>query len=337
MPSSRRSIEAWFYRAWQGRGVALLLLPLGLLFLLLTLLRRWFYALHIFSSWRLRVPVVVVGNITVGGAGKTPLILYLAQHLVAQGRRPGIVSRGYGADLKKPQEVFGDSTASDVGDEALLLKRRSNVPMFVGCDRARAGTALLEQHPQCDVILCDDGLQHYALQRDIEIAVFDRRGVMNGWPLPAGPLRELPYRLNRVDAVVTSEINSLLPGAAPVFRMRLAGERFYRLGAPGETCRAADLRPLRLHAVAGIGAPQRFFEHLLDLGLIVETHAFADHHRYIAGDLAFTGDAILMTEKDAVKCAGLSSLPVWVLPVDAVVEPDLAAFVLEKLDGPPPA
>lgn len=329
-------------KVWQGRGpLAWLLLPLGGLFFLVVALRRWAYRFGLFRLEHLPVPVIVVGNIIAGGAGKTPLTLWLAQRLVAAGRQPGIVSRGYGRDGNEIGKVGAGATAQDCGDEPLLLARRSGCPVYVGADRAAAARAMLAAHPECDLILCDDGLQHYRLHRDVEIAVIDRRGLMNGWPQPAGPLREPASRLASVDALVLNEtVNAPVEGV-PAFAMRLAGQQFYCLGDPRSTCAAGDLVGLALHAVAGIGAPQRFFDHLAGLGLKCSPHAFPDHHRYGAGDLDFHGDAILMTEKDALKCAGLSTLPIWVLPVDAVVEPDLARHVLDilekKTDGSAPA
>jgi len=318
--------------------LAWLLLPMGLLFYAVAALRRFAYRAGWLESQRLPVPVVVIGNILAGGAGKTPLTLWLAERLVAAGRKPGIVSRGYGRRGNDVRKVGAGGTAAEVGDEPLLLARRSGCPVFVGPDRAAAGRALLASHPECDVLLCDDGLQHYALARDVEIAVLDRRGLMNGWPLPAGPLREPAARLAAVDAVVLHE--TAMHTAAPVFRMRLIGGRFYRLDAPGITCTPTELVGMRLHAFAGIGDPQRFFAHLATLGLHCECHAFPDHYRYRAGDLDFSGDALLTTEKDAIKCVGLAVQPIWVLPVSAEIEPDLARFVLdllEKTDGPPTA
>jgi tetraacyldisaccharide 4'-kinase len=324
---------------------AWLLLPLAFLFRLLSVLRRLAYRRGWLASVRLPVPVVVIGNIVAGGAGKTPLSLWLAQRLRAAGRRPGIVSRGYGRTTEGVMAVkvgAGGTAADMVGDEPLLLAQRSGCPVFVGADRAAAAQALLAAHPDCDLILCDDGLQHYRLARDIELAVLDRRGLMNGWLLPAGPLREPPSRLREVDAVVLNELAQTPIAIAHVsrFAMRLEGAHFYRLDAPTTRCTVDELFGRRLHAVAGIGEPQRFFDHLTGLGLSCIPHAFPDHHRYTAADLDFAGDAILTTEKDALKCAGLSALPIWVLPVDAHVEPDLARFVqdlLEKIDGPAPA
>ncbi len=319
---------------WRGRGLlAWLLLPVGMLFFIVAALRRIAYRQGWLRSCRLPVPVVVVGNLIVGGAGKTPLTLWLAQRLRALGRRPGIVSRGYRRSTRDVREVGAGDTAQEAGDEPLLLARRSGCPVFVGADRFTAAQALLEAHPDCDLILCDDGLQHYRLARDVEIAVIDRRGLMNRLPLPAGPLREPASRLFEVDACVLHEARITPPVGVACFRMQLLGQRFYRLDDPNRTCDARELTGQKLHAVAGIGEPQRFFDHLARLGLSFEAHAFPDHHHYQASDLAFDGDAILMTEKDALKCPGLARLPVWVLPVEARVEPDLARFVLEKIDG----
>jgi len=338
LPPSRRNAESGGLAAtWRRRGpAACLLLPFSLLFIMFAGIRRALYGIGLLHRERLPVPVVVVGNITVGGTGKTPLVIYLARALRALGRHPGIVSRGYGGDTADVAEVLPGSDPGAVGDEPLLLARRSACPVFVGGDRAAAGRSLLARHPQCDVIIADDGLQHYRLERDVEIAMFDERGVMNGWSLPAGPLREPISRLVNVDAVILNGI--AVPPAPtldrPVFAMRLPGDIFHRLDDPLMTCRAADLAGKKLHAVAGIGSPRRFFDQLTAMGLGIAEHAFVDHHTYRAEDLAFAGDAILTTEKDAVKLARLSSpLPVWVLPVTAEVSPDLAEFVLEKLNG----
>jgi tetraacyldisaccharide 4'-kinase len=318
---------------WRGRGpLAWLLLPVASLFFLGAALRRFLYHRRWLASVRLPVPVVVVGNITAGGSGKTPLVIWLVEALRCRGRRPGVVSRGYGGSADGVREVGLASAPADVGDEPVLIWRRAACPVFVGRDRVAAATALLAAHPECDVVVCDDGLQHYRLARDVEIAVVDRRGFGNGWPLPAGPLREPPARLRQVDAVVANGWRG--PAA---FRMTLAGERFASLTERGVDVAPGALAGRRLHAVAGIGEPRRFFDHLAALGLRCEAHAFPDHHCYGAADLDFIGDAILTTEKDAVKFAALATLPVWVLPVTAVVSPDLGQFVLEKLDGRPPA
>lgn len=286
------------------------------------------------------VPVVIVGNISVGGTGKTPLVIQLALEMRARGLHPGIVSRGYRGDSGDVLEVTVGSDPGNVGDEPLLLARRAACPVFVGRDRVAAARSLLVSYPECDLIIADDGLQHYRLERDIEVALVDERGVMNGWALPAGPLREPLSRLAQVDALV---LNGAAVSPAPTFpgatfSMRLLGECFHRLNESSITCSAADLANARLHAVAGIGSPQRFFDHLTGLGLVFSAHPFADHHDFSADEMQFAGDAILTTEKDAVKLARLRfPLPVWVLPVTAEISPDLAAFVLEKLNGHPSA
>lgn len=286
------------------------------------------------------MPVVIVGNITVGGSGKTPLVIHLAWGLRKFGLRPGIVSRGYRGGSAEVSAVLPGSDPAVLGDEPVLLARRSGCPVFVGRDRPAAARALLAAHPECDLILADDGLQHYRLQRDVELAVFDQRGMMNGWCLPAGPLREPVSRLSQVDAVVING-SAVTPAPTldrPLFRMDLLGDKFYRVDAPQIECDSADLAGRSLHAVAGIGAPERFFEQLRTMGLSFTAHSFPDHHDFCAADLDYAGDALLTTEKDAVKLARLSlPLPVWVLPVTAEVSPDLAAFVLETLNGRPPA
>ena len=326
---------------WQRRGLlAWLLLPFSLLFMALVAMRRALYRARLLRCERLPVPVVVVGNLSVGGTGKTPLVIHLALALRLRGRHPGIVSRGYRGGATGVTEVTPAADPRLVGDEPVLIARRGGCPVVVGADRTAAARALLAGHPECDVILADDGLQHYRLVRDVEIALFDQRGAMNGWCLPAGPLREPISRLARVDAVVLNE-TAMSPApdlARPVFVMRLLGERFHRLDDSLTQCDAADLAGLKLHAVAGIGAPRRFFDRLRAMGLIFAEHFFADHHDFRAEDLAFAGDAIVTTEKDAVKLARLGlSVPVWVLPVTAQVSPDLAAFVLEKINGRPTA
>lgn len=285
---------------------------------------------------RLPVPVVVVGNITVGGAGKTPLTLWLAEQLRRRGWHPGVVSRGYGRSGDAVRPVLADSTPDEVGDEPLLIARRSGIPVWVGRSRAAAGEALLGAHPEVDVVLCDDGLQHHALARDVELAVFDARGIGNGWRLPVGPLREPLSRLGSVDAVVANGLPAgALSSPVPRFDMTLRPGNFYRLDDPAQTCGADALRTRgKLHALAGIGNPQRFFATLKALGLDCETHPFPDHHRYTAADLAFAdGGILLMTEKDAVKCTNLPMGEAWVLPVEAELSPALIDHIVEKLRG----
>ncbi len=325
----------WLQRLWFDQRrlppALWLLLPLNGLFVVLSTLKRW-----LTQPEKLSVPVIVVGNITVGGAGKTPLTLWLGQQLVLRGFKPGIVSRGYGGNNALPREVMAASDPVEVGDEALLLARRVVVPVWVARDRVAAGQALLAAHPEVNLILCDDGLQHYRLARDVELVVFDGRGTGNGWRLPLGPLREPLSRLDTVDAIICNNFSGeKMPSQVPQFAMSLLASEFYRLDNVSQRAPADYFAGKKLYALAGIGDPVRFFRTLKSLGLRFEAQPFPDHHAYCASDLAFAKDGILlMTEKDAVKCAGLTSGEAWVLPVEAELSPALIDLILEKLrDG----
>ena len=311
-------------------ALSLALWPVSLLYRLLVALRRFAYRSGALPAVRLPVAVIVVGNLVVGGTGKTPLVLWLAAALKRSGRKPGIVSRGYRSSAAVPMAVAAASPVDLVGDEPLLLARASGCPVWIGRDRAAAALGLLAAHPDCDVLLLDDGLQHYRLARDIEIAVEDERRAGNGLLLPAGPLREPASR--RVDAWV---VNSAPPGAHnPSFRMDLRGDSFRCLAAPLENLPAEAFLRKKLHAVAGIGNPKRFFDQLARLGLTTVNHAFPDHHAYTANDLDF-GDceALLMTEKDAVKCEGFARGHWYALQVEAELAPAFIDFILAKLNG----
>lgn len=310
----------------------LLLFPVSLIFRFLAATRRFLYHSGILASVKLPVPVVIVGNISVGGTGKTPLTLWLAQQLIDNGWHPGIVSRGYTktkVHKKTPCEVSPDDSADLVGDEPLLMAQRALCPVWIGHDRPAAAFALLKAHPECDIILSDDGLQHYRLQRDAEIVVVDgSRRFGNRMLLPAGPLREPVSRLKSADAVVVNG-GETMEGEFP---MRLEGTRFSNLLNPGIIVTASEFGGQKLYAIAGIGHPKRFFSHLEYLGLDVQQHAFPDHHHYTPADIAFEdADAILMTEKDAVKCASFATEKCWVLRVDAQVSPDLTQLILKKV------
>ena len=308
----------------------LLLLPISLLFHLIVATRRLLFRLGILSSVKLPVPVIIVGNITVGGTGKTPLTLWLAEQLLANGWHPGIISRGFGGSGSKPQEVLQTSDPATVGDEPVLMAQRLLCPVWVGRDRPAAAHALLLAHPECDIILSDDGLQHYRLQRDVEIVVVDGiRRFGNGFLLPAGPLRESTSRLREVDAVV---INGGI-AASGEYLMQLEGVHFYNLLNPEITVTAADFHGQCVHAIAGIGHPERFFLHLNKLGLTVQTHPYPDHHHYSAADLTYEGsNALLMTEKDAVKCISFADEKCWVLRVDAHLDSALTQLILKKIN-----
>ena len=322
----------WLQNHWHRiTPLHLILFPLSLVFRLLVALRRDMYRNGMLASEQLLLPVIVIGNITVGGTGKTPLTLALAQQLAERGWHPLIVSRGFGGTAQRPQQVSGASNPLEVGDEPLLMARRNICPVWIGRDRAKAARTALQAHPQCNVVLCDDGLQHYRLQRDAEIAVIDgERRFGNGRMLPAGPLREPESRLRDVDAVVVNGGAA----AAGQYPMRLSGERFYSLLDPGNNVGAEHFRNKKNHAVAGIGDPQRYFRHLETLGIPFTPHPFPDHHPYRATDLSFIDcDAILLTEKDAVKCAAFADQRYWVLRVDAQIDPALTEHILRKIES----
>ncbi len=317
-----------------------LLLPLSWLFGALTAARRLLYRGGVLAAERLPVPVVVVGNLIVGGSGKTPLVIALVEALGASGYRPGVVSRGYGGVAQEaPREVQPDADPAQVGDEPLLIRRRADCPLFIGTDRPAAARALLAAYPGVDVIVADDGLQHYALGRDFSIAVFDERGTGNGRLLPAGPLREPLTRTASLDAIVINgKPDSPLPVSRLTLRMHLQAAPLYRLADPAEKLAAPDLiarHGARVAALAGIGSPARFFATLTALGFEPEPHAFPDHHAYTRADFArIAAPLIVMTEKDAIKCAAYADLPIWVLPVAAMVDAVLLEAILEKICGP---
>jgi tetraacyldisaccharide 4'-kinase len=344
------SLESTLTRAWLRRGpLALALWPLSLLFRLLAALRVTLFRTGILTSERLPVPVIVVGNIFIGGTGKTPLTIWLVEQLRAAGLKPGVISRGHGGEGEAgPREVLPASSAREVGDEPLLIAGRTGCPVVVGRRRADAGRHLLERHPEVDVLLTDDGLQHYALRRDVELVLFDGRGVGNGWTLPAGPLREPSSRRRDFTVVNTPELTpalALAVGGRP-YRMQLAGEYAEQLRDPQQrlplSALAAAMAGKRIVAAAGIGNPARFFTMLKAAGLRFEELPLPDHHDFL--DDPFKGldaELILMTEKDAVKCRQLEHLNndprLWVVPVTAQIDPALAAQIVEKCRGRPTA
>ena len=314
---------------WSRRGLAAsLLLPLSCMFGALVALRRWLYRNGWLRSEHLPVPVIVVGNISVGGTGKTPLTLWLAQQLKSAGYTPGIVSRGYGGTAPGANGVHADSDPRSVGDEPVLLARASGCPVWIGKNRAEAACALLAANPDCNIILCDDGLQHYRLARDVEIAVVDGlRGSGNGYLLPAGPLREPLSRLATVDAVVTRG-----GGSDATFSMSLEPAGFTNVHDKRQVVNAGFFSGKRVHAVAGIGNPQQFFDTLSRMGIPHTPHVFADHHPFRAEDLLLAHcDAVVMTEKDAVKCETFAPENCWALRVEARVDNALYTQIAECL------
>ncbi len=324
--SGQGLVAAWY----RGAGWLWLLRPLELLFRAVTGLRRWLYRRQLLSAYRAPLPVVVVGNITVGGTGKTPVVIALVEALQARGLRPGVVSRGYGAAAGVfPRRVLADSRPADSGDEPLLIARRTGAPVVIAPDRPAAVRALVEAG-EVDILICDDGLQHYALQRDMEIVLVDAaRGLGNGFCLPAGPLREPPSRLREADFVLyrggDGADDAIRYQAAQWVKLDGTQRRPLDYFSAGEQC----------YAIAGIGQPEQFFATLEGLGIAFEPRAFPDHHSYSAADFqGLGGKAILMTEKDAVKCAGLAGQDAWYLRIDALLPERVSAAVAALASKP---
>ncbi len=320
------SLESIWYRR---HPAGLLLLPLSWLFHALVLLRRLAYQTGMFKQQAVATPVIVVGNITVGGTGKTPLVIWLIELLKKEGYKPGIISRGYGGHARTwPQQVRPDSDPYMVGDEPVLLAQRCDCPIAVGPDRVATARALLDHSP-CDILVSDDGLQHYALARDIEIIVIDGiRRFGNNRCLPSGPLREPVKRLNEADFRVVNGLAS-----RGEYAMELNGTRLVNMLDSRMTRELSDWAGQRVHAVAGIGNPQHFFSSLSRAGLDLESHPFPDHHAYQQGDLVFSDDhPVVMTEKDKVKCLRYADSRFWYLPVEARLDERLEPALLRKLD-----
>ena len=326
---TRASLEHRLRAAWMRRGpLACALWPLSMLYGGLGALRRGLYGAGLLAAECLPVPVLVVGNVIAGGAGKTPTTLAIALHLKARGWRPGILSRGHGRAGDDCREVLPDSDPRDVGDEPLLLRQRADVPVFVAPRRAEAGRALLAAYPGCDLLVCDDGLQHLALARDLEICVFDARGTGNGWLLPAGPLRE-PWP-RAVDLVLWTE-----PPPAPAPKDSATFEAHRNLAdharrADGSRVPLANLRGQPVVAMAGIARPEAFFAMLHSAGLtLAHTVPLPDHSDFDAARVAaLPPGPLVCTEKDALK--------LWRLRPDALAVPlqlDVPAAFFAALDG----
>lgn len=321
--------QLWYTDHWLSR----VLLPLAGLFCAVVQGRRYAYH-HGLARYQPPVPVIIVGNLTVGGTGKTPLVIWLGRFLKQQGFSPGIVSRGYGGHAKTwPQAVVEHSDPDKVGDESLLLARHSGCPVVVAPQRAQAVQWLLTHHP-CDLIISDDGLQHYALQRDIEIIVVDgQRRYGNCRCLPAGPLREPLQRAQHADFLVVKEKTSTNPLAAHMtFSMQYQGDRVRQVVNEQKEQPLNAFYAQSVHAVAGIGHPALFFDYLRSQGLNVQPHAFSDHHVFRRTDIDFQEDwPIIMTEKDAVKCRLIANEKQWYLPVTADLPDVFGQQILNKL------
>jgi tetraacyldisaccharide 4'-kinase len=323
---SRYLLDIWYKDQFIGSA----LMPFGFLFSDFVKFRRWLYKMGIKKSESLPVPVVIIGNITVGGTGKTPLCIYLANLLQSEGYRVGIISRGYGGEKIAPKMVLQNSQAAEVGDEALLIVKQTNCPMVIGANRVEAGKFLLKYTP-CDVILADDGLQHYALKRDIEIAVIDgERRFGNSICLPAGPLREPIERLNNVDFVVVNG-KAAENTVWHEWQMQLVGDVAVNL-LTGENKLLSEFKNTYCHAIAGIGNPERFFSQLEKAGISQRlNHSFPDHHVFMANEITFENQPVFMTEKDAVKCKTFATKNHWFVPVTAQLPPEFSAKFLTLL------
>jgi len=329
-----KQIEHYWYRThlpvWPP---VWLLLPLSWLFCFIAVFRRKIYRLNLKKSFATQVPVVVIGNIVVGGSGKTPLLISLCEYIQKKGFKPGVVSRGYGGSVTGVKQVVESDSAELVGDEPLMVQQRTNVPVVVGADRVAAIDYLLKNN-QCDIVLSDDGLQHYRMKRDLEIAVVDsQRKFGNGFCLPAGPLRERLSRLNDVDIVAYNGASSKTTDDCS-YTLQIVSVN--KLNS-GEIKPISSIANNTVHAVAGIGNPARFFEQLRKLDIIIIEHAFPDHHCFQQNDFAgWDEDCIVMTEKDAVKCRHLLLPDAWIVVVKAdfsdVLESRLSSSLLPLLN-----
>jgi tetraacyldisaccharide 4'-kinase len=309
-----KSLSEFLDSVWYARHPAVVVLaPIAWVYRGVVALRRIAYSSGLLSSFKADIPVVVVGNISTGGTGKTPLVIWLVEYFRSLGYTPGVVARGYRGRAKVwPQQVRADSDPAVVGDESIVIARRARCPVAVGPRRGEAVDALL-RHAACDIVISDDGLQHYSLERNYEIAVIDGvRRMGNGRCLPAGPLREPVARLRTVDLIVTNGI-----AARGEFGMTYVATHVHKLG-DGEKIEIEKFTPRAVHAVAGIGNPERFFAMLRAKGFTIKQHPFRDHVRYRKSDLEFGDDLpIIMTEKDAVKCEHLRVSQCWYIPITA--------------------
>ena len=339
----RKFFEPILMTIWQRRCLpAYLLSPLSLVFSMVVAVRRFLYATGFRASTRLPVPVIIVGNIFVGGTGKTPLTIWLVQMLRQAGYAPGVISRGYASRCKdkkiKLYHVNEKSLASDIGDEPLLIASRARCPVVVSQDRVAAAKELLKIYPEVNIIISDDGLQYYQLERDIEIILFDDRGIGNGWLLPAGPLRESVRR--RRDFTVVNSITIPNFIAFPFSDMQIIGNQAKQLSYPNKTIPLDRLgnSDSRIVAAAGIGNPQRFFSMLINAGLQFEELTLPDHYNFLDNPfITLEVEIILITEKDAVKCRQIDSIRddarIWFVPVFAQIDKNFSYQILEKLHG----
>ncbi len=328
-------LEHYVSREWQRRGLfSWALRPLSYLFGITAALRRASFTFGLRRVEHLSVPVIIVGNVTVGGTGKTPTVIALIDGLRRAGFNPGVISRGYGAQVKAPRAVSAQSDATEVGDEPLLIAQRTAAPVWVCPDRVAAARALCTTHPEVDLIISDDGLQHYRLARAVELVVFDQRLGGNGLFLPAGPLRE-PMSRRRDATLINGSSPHALPSWPNTFALNLTTGAAWHLDNPSLRRPLHQFVDKRILAAAGIGEPERFFSTLRTQGLtLTATRALPDHFAYIANPFSdAAAEIILITEKDAVKCQGWCDARLWVVPVDATLDSRLLTLITEKVRG----
>lgn len=309
---------------WSKNPIALMLWPLSLLFCLLVFIRRKLYQWRWLKSEKLSVPVLVVGNISVGGNGKTPVVQSLQQILMQKGYKTGILTRGYKSDHEHKTVLLEHAEISDkAGDEANMLSELCGCPIAVGADRIKTAKALLQNNPEIDLVIADDGLQHYALRRDIEIIVQRQRAYGNGFCLPAGPLREPLSRLQQSDLVIDRE--------GPEIDEKFG--RCWNLKQPDRSCDLSEFSGQKVMAIAGIGFPELFFDALKACGLTVESQAFADHHTFSKKDIEpYRNRPLLITHKDAVKIRHFASDNIWVVPLVLKLSDDLQYQLFKLLE-----
>lgn len=305
-----------------------LLLPIAGIYWLIITIRSFAYRFKLLASYKLKIPTVIVGNITVGGTGKTPVVIYLVKLLQEYGFNPGVISRGYKGKAKQNTIVTATSAPEQVGDEPLLIVKRTKCPLVVGKNKVAAAKYLQAKFP-VDVIISDDGLQHYALQRDIELVVIDGiKRFGNGFCLPAGPLRELPSRLNTVTAILINGGQAV----AGEYPLQILGTRAYNLKKQSY-CELSAFSPTLVHAVAGIAEPNKFFQLLQQNQLTIIPHIFPDHHQFLPAELEFADDLpIIMTEKDAVKCLKFANEKFWCLPIEVKLSYNFNTWFLQLLN-----
>ncbi|CAM4467293.1 MAG: Tetraacyldisaccharide 4'-kinase [Legionellaceae bacterium] len=331
----KRRIEKLILKLWYTKNIfSYLLLPFSFIFYLIIITRKYLYQKNIITKKTLPLPVIIVGNITVGGNGKTPLVIWLANFLKKQGYKPGIISRGYGGKPStNPIYVTAESDPRLVGDEPIIIAKQTHCPTAIATKRIDAAQLLLTQK-NCNILISDDGLQHYSLSRTIEIAVIDNERKMgNGFLLPAGPLREPITRLKEIDFTISLGKEIFTPIFSPSFCMQYVPEQLINIQMESTQCSIHDFKGKKIHVIAGIGNPDRFFKQLTELGLDIIAHSFPDHYPFTSNDFNFLEKdlPIIMTEKDAIKCRAFAKKEWWYLPVKTIISPEFETHLLKKL------